>query len=295
MMRSFLVAFACSCLVGCGARTGIDESSGGGGTASVPVGSGGTPNDHTVDCTQEGITYIYAITEDRTLYRFDPTKAQFHSIGTVGCSELTQVNSMAVDRRGIAYVESESGLLFRVDVGTAACTPTDFVPGQLGWAKFGMGYATDPIGAGGAGTTETLFVADASDDVESRGLARFEPDSLTLSFVGPFSQPLGTAVELTGTGDGRLFALGMPQNAATSRLAQIDSATGVVETLVELPVTGSAFAFAFWGGNFYTFTAETGVSTTTVSRYDPNAQTTTPVATLNGVVVGVGVSTCAPE
>jgi hypothetical protein len=53
-----------------------------------------------------------------------------------------------------------------------------------------------------------------------------------------------------------------------------------------------AYAFAFWGGDFYVFTGTEG--TTTVTKWDPAAGTESFHATLPATIVGAGVSTCAP-
>ncbi len=102
--------------------------------------------------------------------------------------------------------------------------------------------------------------------------------------------------ELTGTGDGRLFAfyfyspIGQPYY-----LGEIDKSTGsvIAPTLLTGVPIGGGFAVAFWGGDFYFFTAPGG--TTQVTRYRPADGSYASVAALAGaIVVGVGVSTCAP-
>jgi hypothetical protein len=56
---------------------------------------------------------------------------------------------------------------------------------------------------------------------------------------------------------------------------------------------GTAWAMAFWGGDFWLFTAP-GVETR-VDRYRPSDGTTvTMISNLGFHVVGAGVSTCAP-
>ena len=44
-----------------------------------------------------------------------------------------------------------------MDMGTAACMPTTYVPGQLGFQTFGMGFVANTGDAG-----ETLFVAEST-------------------------------------------------------------------------------------------------------------------------------------
>jgi hypothetical protein len=58
---------------------------------------------------------------------------------------------------------------------------------------------------------------------------------------------------------------------------------------------GFGWAFAFWGGDFYTFTSPTDVGSV-VQRFRPGDGTITSVAEFQpGVIVGAGVSTCAPQ
>ena len=56
---------------------------------------------------------------------------------------------------------------------------------------------------------------------------------------------------------------------------------------------GQGWAFAFWGGDFYMFHAPNGNSI--VTRYRPSDDSLTQVATLPSIIVGAGVSTCAPQ
>jgi hypothetical protein len=100
-----------------------------------------------------------------------------------------------------------------------------------------------------------------------------------------------TAAELTGTGDGKLFAFtsGNPSN-----LIQYDKTdASVIESIpLNLPNNG-AFAFAHWNGDFYFFTSAGGNSTVTKYDYTGN-QMLSMVGNAPLVVVGAGVSTCAP-
>ena len=63
--------------------------------------------------------------------------------------------------------------------------------------------------------------------------------------------------------------------------------------LLTIALAAAAFAFSFWGGDFYIFTS-TG-SSSVVTRYDPLAKTSTNVASHPSTIVGAGVSTCAPQ
>jgi hypothetical protein len=59
---------------------------------------------------------------------------------------------------------------------------------------------------------------------------------------------------------------------------------------------GTGWAFGFWGGDFYTFTAPDG-TTSVITRYRPSDQSIVVVgmAPFGVQLVGAGVSTCAPQ
>lgn len=246
-------------------------------------------------CEDAGVTYIYVLTSDDHLYSFDPPAAAFTHIGLLACPGPNgmSTNSMAVDRKGIAYVSMSDGSLYRVSTANASCRSTSFVAGQGGWGKYGMGFATE-----GMGPTEKLYVAEASYMRPSLGLATIDTTSFAFGFIGPFSQTLGDAVELTGTGDGRLYGFFLATPGPGGYLAELDKSNASVLSVTGLPIgsMNAAFAFAFWGGDFYFFIANGGNgSATTVTRYRPTDKSLVDVATLPSAVVGAGVSTCAPS
>ncbi len=207
--------------------------------------------------------------------------------------------SMAVDRTGIAYVLYSDGELFRVSTATAACEATGFEIGQSGFAAtFGMGFSQDSTGGG-----ETLYVASGVGATQPQ-LATINPQTFALRVIGAL-QPAIRSAELTGTGAGDLFAFYSTDGAALcstncpdSAIGQIDKATGEVtaqSVLLGIPQAGpngGAWAFAFWGGDFYTFTAPS--SGTIVHRFDPSDGSIVTVAQRSDLIVGAGVSTCAP-
>jgi hypothetical protein len=200
---------------------------------------------------------------------------------------------MAVDRRGIAYILFDlSNRLFRVSTATAACIDTSYVPGQSGFFSFGMGFATDQ-----GGPSETLYVAgsDLSGLGSAKGLARIDPTTFNLSPVGDFSPPIEQG-ELTGTGDGRLFAFYTKNGVRQpSFIGQIDPQTAQVlgERRFDSVDQGNGWAFAYWGGDFYMFHAPG--SQTKVTRWRPADDSVTQVASTPLEIVGAGVSTCAPQ
>jgi len=195
-----------------------------------------------------------------------------------------------VNRLGIAYSVFSDGELFQISTSNAACKPTSYQPGQLGWNTFGMGYASLPDGG------DQLFVIEVDFQNPSLGLGMIDTQNFKLSKVGNFQPDLTSECELTGTGDGRLFALCLNNNSTDAVLAQIDQQTAKIvgaDTLTGLGTGQQALAFAFWGGDFWIFTAPG--NTTNVSKYDPVAKTLTKMTTLSAQIVGAGVSTCAPQ
>ena len=262
-------------------------------------------------CPDGGSTLIYVITEQNVLMGFYPPTASFTTIGTIRCpaGPGDMPFSMAVDRAGVAYVVFSSsvlnsptnGRIYRVSTLNAACQATTFVPGTFGFPQlFGMGYSANDPDAGDAG--ETLYLA--GDRNSNQGgpaparLAALDTKTFSLQPVGLVTPTISEA-ELTGTGAAQLFAF-YPASGGiggTAAIGQIDKATAALLSSVTLPQIDIAngWAFAFWGGDFYTFTAPDGADTI-VQRYRPSDGTVVQVATTPGlVVVGAGVSTCAPQ
>ncbi len=275
-----------------------DAVTGAGGSAPVVVtppattssgGSAGAPPG-AVDC--EGVGgEIYAVTEDATFLRFLPPTRTFEALGTLQCTGVKAgVYSMAVDRAGQATVLFQDGQLRRVSPADLSCQKVAYEPKQKGWQVFGMAYAAT------AGATESLFVADATRTLLllpgfENGLGRLTSTTLRLSTIGAFDGDLyGRLAELTGRGDGRLFAFFVQEPS----IAEIDPATAHVLSNTPLPVPApTAWAFAHWGGAFYVFAAP-GSSTSRLYRHRPGGEAATLLLDTGYRVVGAGVSTCAP-
>jgi hypothetical protein len=247
-------------------------------------------------CVDSGATEIYVITEEYNLYTYDPPSHLFTFVGAIACPSTTPNDtpfSMAVDRTGVADIVYQSGALFRVSTATAACASTPFQPSQQGFLNFGMGFSGDLSPAG-----ETLYIAaDLLSGNTANGLASVDP-SFVVHPIGPFSGAQVVAAELTGTRAGQLFAFysHTANGSSDSYIGEIDKGTAGV--IAETPLMGvnqgSAWAFAFWGGDFYMF-VEPDQGFSEVWRYRPSDQSVTMVDALSNVVVGAGVSTCAPE
>ncbi len=276
-----------------------------------------------LDCAEAGITYIFAIgndqaTQQNTLYSFYPTTAEFTPVGVLDCPDPAGAPpfSMAVDHAGTAYIVygsnpftgEVSGRLYKVSTRTGECQPTSFQPGQQGFdPTFGMGFVAEGVDGGGG---ETLYVAGdplSGDAGVPSPLGKIDVTTFQLTNLGLIGDAPGGLVvnkpELTGTGGGRLYGFFAPDDTnPPSFIVGIDPVTRAVVSTVDLPgvVEGGGWAFGFWGGDFYTFTApnaEFGDPTSVVTRYRPSDGSIAQVATApEGVeIVGAGVSTCAPQ
>jgi hypothetical protein len=299
LRRLALLAFA---LLGCSSSKSdpgaegpgtFGAGDGGGGLGAAPDGG----NVSTPECAEE-TKDIFVISEENSLYSFNPPKLAFTFLGKLQCpTGGATPTSMAVDRHGIAWVRHSDGTIWRVDTRTLACEGTAFEPrAEIDpFYKFGMGFSTSSKG----GSNEQLFLSDNG----GAGLAKLDTDSLKLSFVGPYSGDLaGKTSELTGTGDGKLYGFFV---TAPAQIAEISKGTGEIVNPKELPgvYAGNAWAFSFYGGDFYIYTSSEGNGGgpplggggSDVTRYRPSDGSVEIVKPKVGFkIVGAGVSTCAP-
>ena len=232
------------------------------------------PNPLNVECSEE-TKQIYVLGTDKTLYRFYPDVLKFVRIGVIGCASVAGTFSMAIDRRGTAWVEFTDGRLYAVDTTNATCKPTAFVPGQTGFSTFGMGYARNGDSANG----ETLYLSGA-------GLASLDTKTFAVTFLGSLS--FGRT-ELTSL-DTQLFAF----SVGTGVIAGLNKKTAATEKVYRTSATDAdnAFAFAQWSGDFWLFT---GSLRSQVTQYSPIGDTSKVVVADTGMlIVGAGSSTCAP-
>ena len=81
----------------------------------------------------------------------------------------------------------------------------------------------------------------------------------------------------------------LPRDLAVPRYG-----SGTLADVLPGVTQGNAWAFAFWGGDFYMFTAP-DVAGSIVQRFRPSTGAITHVADYPERIVGAGVSTCAPE
>ena len=240
-------------------------------------------------CAAQGVELIYLVDRASELRAFDPSKLPddpFRVVGKLACEPDHVPFSMAVDRRGIAWVLYDDGKLFRVSILDAHCTlagAPDHAP-----LTFGMGFSTD-----GPGKDDKLYVAgDDADHV----LATLDPGSLRWSAIGKIPVPGRRSPELTGTGDGKLFAF--VADPAPGFVQEVDRASGKLvgrrDNLRGEAGTPEAWAFAHYGGVFYIFSTVGGNPSLHAVKRKTGAYSLVRDH-LPFEVVGAGVSTCAPE
>jgi hypothetical protein len=98
-------------------------------------------------------------------------------------------------------------------------------------------------------------------------------------------------LELTGDRNGHVF--GFWDSGGSIGFARIDPMSAALLDMATLPFRDfSSWAFAQWGGDFYFFAD--GVNGSDVIRYRPSDRSYSIVTHIPVVVVGAGVSTCAP-
>jgi hypothetical protein len=269
----------------------IHFESGGGGSGGSSGDDGGNS-----DCSAAS-KLVYVIDDTGVLYSFYPPTLTFTMIGPTNCPGADgMINSMAVDRSATAWVNAVNGNIYKVSTSDASCEATSFVVGQDGFGpQFGMGFSANTSG----GTAETLFIDGiGSDGGGGSGLASLNISTLALDPIGQFTGAISDQdCELTGTGDGRLFGFFTTSPAS---VAQIDKTNAtVINSASQSGVdTGTDWAFSFWGGSFYLYTANQNINpddTSDVTEYDPTGPSTKIVLSEIGFrIVGAGVSTCAP-
>jgi len=294
-----------------GTGGGAAGGSGGGGTGGTGGGAGGGGSGGTGggdNCPAEA-KLVYTIDQHNVFSSFTPdqmdvTKSTFTTIATLKCPTKIGANpfSMSVDRSGTAWVEyvaqdSFTGQyngseLFQVSTKDGSCTATTFQSAQQGMETFGMGFVADaPMS-----DQETLFIgggpaADSMGNFSATYLGTLDPSTLMITK----GQSINGRPELTGTGDAKLWAF-FP-DASNPRIAQLDKMSAAESNPIALPTLKgmpTAWAFAFWGGDFWVFLKKDLEQTTTVYHVKASDGSVTSWKTPNLSIVGAGVSTCAP-
>ena len=317
MRACILVSIILFAACGPGGRPG-DPDGGGGGTDGPIIVScdGGTC---VAPCAEDSTDLVYVLDRDNHLHSFDPRRladgtAAFVDLGELDCphsrwpidgstDEVTPM-SMSVDRDGNAWVHYTSGEIFRVPVDQlGACVDTGYEPGQAGMDLFGMGFVND---AGG----EQLYIAGGDIGSFPGGdLAVVDPTGTPphAMRVGQLTDEGEHSPELTGTGGGELWGFypgvdeawvqqiertsGAPRGPRKSIPDGLGGGLGATPSVI-------AWAFAQWGGTFYVFATVTPGDPfppdSTMRTIAPDGHSQLELDRLPWIIVGAGVSTCAP-
>jgi len=252
-----------------------------------------TPGD---DCAERA-RWVYLVAEDKSFLRFYPDIMNFELVGTLSCpvGALATPFSMSVDRNADAWIlyapALGSGQLLKVSTEDASCEATSFSPGQNGFELFGMGFASNSSGS----SDETLFVAGGSALSIGTGNAQLGWIDMTSLILSPIGSVQGWP-EMTGTGAGELW--GFDPYSTPPSVVQLDKWSGSVLYTYNTTITSGvteAWAFAFWGGDFYVFFKIAADASTKVYKLETSDGSTSVVVPDSGYkIVGAGVSTCAP-
>jgi hypothetical protein len=261
-----------------------------------------------MDCPPEA-KLIYIIDSNGTFSSFAPnqkdvTQSTITDLGKLTCPTKNsgQPFSMSVDRMGTAWVEYiaadstfgtfQGGEMFNVSTkNVSSCTATSYMSGQ-GFQEFGMGFVADaPMSS-----SETLFVAGG----DAPTVINMMP-SVSLGTYSTAAQSINVLValkgrpELTGTGDAKLWAF-FP-DAQNPRISQLDKTMGTESGTIALNMLQGmpmAWAFAFWGGDFWVFLKKDMEQATTVYHVVGATGAVTSWPLMGRSIGGAGVSTCAP-
>lgn len=285
--------FVLLALVGCGPS---DRNSGGGDDTNPGIDSG------IIDPGNNGCTdaakLVYVVDQANLLYTFEPMSKSFTLVG--GTGRLDACNSagaspfsMGIDRNAQAWILYTDSSIYNVDTSTLACTKTSFQSSAL--KEFGMGFSTDAAG----GTVDTLFISGGTDPSATQSqLAKLDTTSMMPTNIAKIpGQP-----ELTGNSNGELWGFFPSNNTGTTtpRVEQINKTTGVaIKTFMltnpALSGVPAAWAFAFWGGDYWVFLETEFETSTTVYQVDGMTGAIKSMTDTGGkTIVGAGVSTCAP-
>ncbi len=237
-----------------GAGDGAGGSSGvgsGGEDGSVAL-DGSTPDPYCSCAPGPHNGLIYVLSDDAEIWSFDPALASFQKVADARCGTNGRVFSMAVDPLGkawVLYVDSRDIQTVDLNAGTGCGDPG--YSSANGFELFGMAFATEsPTDA--CSRLYALSYDGMGPFEQGAGIGRLgviDPEAPTPTAVASIDFDGG---ELTGTGDGRLFAFAGPDPA---KLVEYDKEAGTELSRVALSGFSktTASAFAFFGGDFYFF------------------------------------------
>lgn len=245
----------------------------------------------TKTCAVQDAELIYVVDSSSRLLSFDPRKLPgdaLHVIGRLRCTGGSTPNSMAIDRKGVAWLGYQNGKIYRASIVDAKCDPKGWKPAGDTTRVFGMGFVTK----GPRTEEELLFVAGGIDDPQFR-FATIDTEQKTWNPIGKVS--IRSHPELTGTSEGKLYAY-FP-TPGRGFVQELDRSNGdAIGPRWKLPDGGGAvdsYAFAHYGGVFYVFTTVEGRSGIH-AIHKQTGKVELVDGSIGYEIVGAGVSTCAP-
>ena len=244
---------------------------------------------------------IFVLSNDAELWKYFPKENMFTMLGELSCG-MFDTFSMAVDRQGFAWVQFVGGDLRKVSVSDLTqCDDPGYAQGQMGVNNFGMAFVSNSV----SDPCDRIYgntwngIPPFSEGPNVGDFITIDPDSLNLTKLGKTNF---NGAEVTGTGDGRAYVFG---GANPSKLVQLNKNNAMAEEVFPLgglEINNGAFAFAFFGGDFYFFTDSNNDSfASEVTHLDYDDSDMNGVQDLKKIqnaapllIVGAGVSTCAP-
>ncbi|HEY4241822.1 MAG TPA: hypothetical protein VGM88_18495 [Kofleriaceae bacterium] len=279
-MRSLCLCLIALPLAGCATNSLPDES-------IVPA----------EQCTAAA-KLIYVIDESGELLAFEPP-GTFTSLGYLDCKDPAPPQSMSIDRHGVLWILKNDHTVWTVDPRKEKleCEGTGWDPMADDFAVFGMAFSTYENG----GDVDTLYISGSNNSV-NEGDATLGSVDVTQDPLAP--EKIATVPgwpELTGNSMGELWGFFPTNSEGVAKVGRIDKETGVVDPVFPIGAhapTGvvtadaEAWAFGFYGGNYYIFLAA-GLGTTNVYEMHADGTLEPGIATQHRIA-GAGVSTCAP-
>jgi hypothetical protein len=216
---------------------------------------------------------IYLMSQDAEVWTFDPVTLESDFVVGPVCGGIRPF-SMAVDAAGVAWINDVDSLgIELLDLlSPGACETGPYLRRDMRYGLFGMSFATESA----VDTCADLYVFTYDGDgpfEEGPGLGRLGAIDPVTGELRDITEVDYDGGELSGTGDGRLFAF---TGNDPAKLVEYDKATG--EVLETIPLDGfsktNASAMAFYGGDLYLFVeawpagCTTCLSETCMSDYD---------------------------
>jgi len=244
-----------------GPSDGSGEGTDTGGGIKLDVGGDGTSGEpEPVGCIGgNDLIWVLVLNDDKDrrpeLHRFDPEDPGFEWRANLECLPVKSVGdnplSLAVGRDGRALLAlrtfegiDQGPKLYDFDLfADDPCATLEITPWTPPSSGNSLSYmALDPE----VPEDETLFVH--SNIAQAFGEIRFDLPILTVDYLGESPYPYMT---LTGTADGRIFAIGGEQSWLEGDLVELEPATGGLLE-VFMPTDSGAHP-AFYGGDLLLF------------------------------------------